>query len=38
MAVKLDNPFANGPSSENWSCNVKKTYNICCLPGDGIGP
>lgn len=38
MAVKLDNPFASGPSSESWSCNVKKTYKICCLPGDGIGP
>lgn len=33
-----DNPFAAGPSSQNWSCNVKKTYKICCLPGDGIGP
>ena len=38
MAVKLDNPFAKGPSSEGWSCNVKKSYKICCLPGDGIGP
>lgn len=38
MAVKLDNPFAKGPSSESWSCNVKKSYKICCLPGDGIGP
>lgn len=38
MSVKLDNPFASGPSSESWSCNVKKTYKICCLPGDGIGP
>ena len=38
MTVKLDNPFANGPSSESWSCNVKKSYKICCLPGDGIGP
>ena len=38
MTVKLDNPFANGPSSESWSCNVKKNYKICCLPGDGIGP
>lgn len=38
MAVKLDNPFASGPSTESWSCNVKKTYKICCLPGDGIGP
>ena len=38
MTVKLDNPFAKGPSSESWSCNVKKTYKICCLPGDGIGP
>lgn len=38
MTVKLDNPFAKGPSSESWSCNVKETYKICCLPGDGIGP
>ncbi len=38
MAVKLDNPSASGPSSESWSCNVKKSYKICCLPGDGIGP
>lgn len=38
MTVKLDNPFAKGPSSESWSCNVKKSYKICCLPGDGIGP
>lgn len=38
MAVKLDNPFASRPSSESWSCNVKKSYKICCLPGDGIGP
>lgn len=38
MAVKLDNPFASGPNSESWSCNVKKSYKICCLPGDGIGP
>ena len=36
--MPLDNPFASGPSSESWSCNVKKTYRICCLPGDGIGP
>lgn len=36
--MPLDNPFASGPSSESWSCNVKKTYKICCLPGDGIGP
>ena len=36
--MPLDNPFAFGPSSESWSCNVKKTYKICCLPGDGIGP
>ena len=36
--MPLDNPFAAGPSSQNWSCNVKKTYKICCLPGDGIGP
>lgn len=35
--MPLDNPFASGPSSESWSCNVKKTYKICCLPGDGIG-
>ena len=36
--MPLDNPFASGPSSIDWSCNVKKTYQICCLPGDGIGP
>lgn len=36
--MPLDNPFAAGPSSFDWSCNVKKTYRICCLPGDGIGP
>lgn len=36
--MPLDNPFASGPSSESWSCNVKKAYEICCLPGDGIGP
>lgn len=36
--MSLDNPFAAGPSSLDWSCNVKKTYKICCLPGDGIGP
>lgn len=36
--MPLDNPFASGPSSESWNCNVKKTYKICCLPGDGIGP
>ena len=36
--MPLDNPFAAGPSSIDWSCNVKKTYQICCLPGDGIGP
>ena len=36
--MPLDNPFASGPSSESWSCNAKKTYKICCLPGDGIGP
>lgn len=36
--MPLDNPFASGPSSGSWSCNVKKTYKICCLPGDGIGP
>lgn len=36
--MPLDNPFASGPSSESWSCNVKKTYEICCLSGDGIGP
>lgn len=36
--MPLDNPFAAGPSSLGWSCNVKKTYRICCLPGDGIGP
>lgn len=36
--MPLDNPFAAGPSSQDWSCNVKKTYKICLLPGDGIGP
>lgn len=36
--MPLDNPFAAGPSSLDWSCNVKKTYRICCLSGDGIGP
>ena len=36
--MPLNNPFAAGPSSLDWSCNVKKTYRICCLPGDGIGP
>ena len=36
--MPLDNPFAAGPSSESWSCNVRKTYKICCLSGDGIGP
>lgn len=36
--MPLDNPFASGASSESWSCNVRKTYKICCLPGDGIGP
>ncbi len=36
--MPLDNPFAAGPSTLDWSCNVKKTYRICCLPGDGIGP
>ena len=36
--MALDNEFAAGPSSADWSCNVKKTYKICCLPGDGIGP
>ncbi len=36
--MPLDNPFASGPSSMSWSCNVKKTYTICCLPGDCIGP
>ena len=34
----IPNPFASGPSSIDWSCNVKKSYKICCLPGDGIGP
>ena len=32
------NEFAAGPSSAAWGCNVKKTYKVCCLPGDGIGP
>ena len=36
--MALDNPFAAGPSSTDWSCNVKKTYKICALAGDGIGP
>ena len=36
--MALFNEFATGPSSIDWSCNVKKTYKICCLPGDGIGP
>ena len=36
--MPLDNPFAKGPSSMSWSCNVKKSYRICTLPGDGIGP
>ena len=36
--MPLPNPFANGPSSIDWSCNVQKTYTVCCLPGDGIGP
>nr|WP_297182553.1 3-isopropylmalate dehydrogenase [uncultured Enorma sp.] len=36
--MPLDNPFAAGPSSGSWDCNVKKTYKICTLPGDGIGP
>ena len=36
--MPLDNPFAKGPSSMSWSCNVKKSYRICILPGDGIGP
>ena len=36
--MPLDNPFAAGPSTLDWSCNVRKTYRICCLPGDGIGP
>ena len=34
----LYNEFAAGPSSADWSCNVRETYRICCLPGDGIGP
>ena len=36
--MPLKNKFASGPSSVAWRCNVKKTYQICCLPGDGIGP
>ena len=36
--MALGNPFASGPSSLDWSCNVKKSYKVCCLPGDGIGP
>ncbi len=34
----IDNPFADGPSTRDWSCNVRRTYKVCCLPGDGIGP
>ena len=34
----IKNPFAAGASSAGWSCNVKKSCKICCLPGDGIGP
>ncbi len=34
----VDNPFGSGPSSIDWSCNVKKSYKVCTLPGDGIGP
>ena len=34
----IANKFAAGPSSVAWRCNVKKSYKICCLPGDGIGP
>ena len=36
--MALGNPFASGPSSLDWSCNVKKSYKVCCLTGDGIGP
>ena len=36
--MALGNPFASGPSSLDWSCNVKKSYKVCYLPGDGIGP
>ena len=36
--MALGNPFASGSSSLDWSCNVKKSYKVCCLPGDGIGP
>ena len=36
--AQIENPFASGPSSEGWGCNVRKTFKICCLPGDGIGP
>ena len=35
----MENEFASGPSSIDWSCNVKKgTFQLCCLAGDGIGP
>ena len=37
-AHSLYNEFAAGPSSADWSCNVRKRYRICTLPGDGIGP
>ncbi len=36
--MALGNPFASGPSSLDWSCNVKKSDKVCCLPGAGIGP
>lgn len=34
----MENPFCKGPSTLDWSCNVKKSYKVCTLPGDGIGP
>ena len=36
--MAVENPFAKGPSTLDWSCNVKKSYRVCTLPGDGIGP
>ena len=36
--MAVENPFAKGPSTLDWSCNVKKSYKVCTLPGDGIGP
>lgn len=36
--MAVENPFCKGPSTLDWSCNVKKSYKVCTLPGDGIGP